>query len=134
MKNQLDHILLIDDNAADNFFNETMIRRSCYIQRLTVVQTAEAALLFLRSDENGKPPKPDLIFLDINMPRMNGWEFLDEYKKLDERQKASIVIVMLTTSLNPEDMEKAQAIDEINDFRNKPISESAILEIIESHF
>ena len=68
------------------------------------------------------------------MPRMNGFEFLEEYKKLDESLKSKVLIVMLTTSLNPEDRKRAMAFGEVNEFQTKPLSIEVLKEIIEKHF
>jgi CheY-like chemotaxis protein len=62
---------------------------------------------------DGKFPKPHLILLDLNMPVMDGWEFLDNYENLSEEQRAKIVLVLLTTSKNYKD---------INGYENKPLS------------
>jgi len=65
---------------------------------------------------------------------MNGWEFLDEYKKLDASQKAEVVIIMLTTSLNPADKERAEKITEIRGFQTKPLTHEMLVEIVDRHF
>lgn len=68
------------------------------------------------------------------MPRMNGWEFLAEYKKLPEEKKAKVVMAMLTTSLNPDDANKAKEIKEIEDFLNKPLTVEMIDRVVDQHF
>lgn len=71
------------------------------------------------------------MFLDINMPLMNGWEFLEAYKKIDEKQKSEIIIIMLTTSLNPSEQEKSKTFDEVTDFHKKPLTESTLSKVLE---
>ena len=80
------------------------------------------------------PQVPDLILLDINMPIVNGWEFMDKYQSLSAEQKAKIVVVMLTTSLNPDDRSRAESIKDIKDFVSKPLDETTLKDIIEKHF
>ena len=103
------------------------------VETIHIAQSGEEALHFLcnRSDHN---PLPDLIFLDINMPAMDGWEFLDRYKKLTNGKKDSIIIVMLTTSLNPDDEVKAKELKEVNAFKNKPLTKQLIGEIATRYF
>jgi CheY-like chemotaxis protein len=68
------------------------------------------------------------------MPGMDGWGFLEEYNKLSEDQKAQIVVVMLTTSLNPDDREKAESDPNVGAFANKYLDEESLLEILKSNF
>src|SRR5258708_36657106 len=106
MNKKLNCILLIDDDEPTNFLNKMTIDQSGCAEWVQVVQSGQEALDYLQGTgrfKNRKEdyPRPDLIFLDINMPAMDGWEFLDKYKELPKDQKAEIVLIMLTTSLNP---------------------------------
>lgn len=131
---KINQILLIDDDPATNFINRKIINDNGCADKVTTLTSAEAALEYLKANKESGNTQPDLILLDINMPGMNGWEFLEEYKGLDEGERAKIVIVMLTTSLNPDDEEMARKIPLVNDFKNKPLNASAISEIIGKYF
>src|SRR5436305_1583548 len=130
MLKQLNCVLLIDDNEDDNFYHELILRETGAAHQIQIAETGYSALDFLQQTLKA----PELIFLDINMPRMNGWEFLDRYRKLKMDQKANVVIIMLTTSLNPEDARRAKTIPEINGFESKPLTPEIIQNILKKFF
>lgn len=137
-KPKLDCILLIDDDKATNFINEIIIRKSGVKTHIEVCNTAQRGLDFLSSKGDFSHqigyPQPGIIFLDINMPGMNGWEFLEEYEKLPENQKAKIVVAMLTTSINPEDRFRSGANENVQAFISKPLTKEYLHQIIEANF
>ncbi len=134
LKKKLNCVLLIDDDEPTNFYNEIIIREAQLSDQIVAVQSGKEALDYLVSIKDGAHPQPDLIFLDINMPAMNGWEFIEAYKKLEENQKGKIVVIMLTTSLNPDDELKAKGLDNVHDFKNKPLSVETIEEVVKNYF
>jgi CheY-like chemotaxis protein len=132
-------VLLVDDDTAFNYLHRRTIKKFDLAETIQEVLNAREALDYLTNQgafvNNGtRYPQPDLIFLDINMPGMSGWDFLEEYKKLPAEQKGKIVLVMLTTSLNPEDEERARKNPEISDFIHKPLSMEALEEVIQQYF
>lgn len=131
LKKKLNCILLIDDDPDDNFFHQIVIKQMDIVNRINIASDGLEALTYLKG-ENSTPP--ELIFLDINMPRMNGWEFLAEYKHLHTEQKAKAVIIFLTTSANPEDIKRAKKIEEVSGFETKPLSRESLTEILQEHF
>ena len=134
MKKKLKCILLIDDDHSVNFLNEVIIKRSDCTESVKVCTGGHQALEYLRGTGNKDYVLPDLIFLDINMPLMNGWEFLEEYRKLENHLKTQVIIVMLTTSLNPDDESRSRRIPEINDFVNKPITPQLLNNVLKKYF
>lgn len=133
MKQKLNSVLLIDDDAATNFINSFVLKQSGCAEQIVIKESAMAALDYLKSAASANC-LPDLIFLDINMPCMNGWEFLEQYSQLDNTLTSHIVVVMLTTSLNPDDEAKAAALPRVAAFRSKPLSKEKINEIIQLFF
>ena len=131
MKKKLNCILLVDDNTDDNIFHQIILKKMDIVNRIDIVLNGLEALVYLKK-ENQMPP--ELILLDINMPKMNGWEFLEQYKHLNARQKARVVIMILTTSANPDDLKKAKEIKEVTGFETKPLSEEIMTEILNKHF
>jgi CheY-like chemotaxis protein len=134
IKRKLNCIMLIDDNKDDNLFHSRVIKKADAANSVIVYKDAREALGFLTAKEDHPDQHPDLIFLDINMPGMNGWEFLDEYSKLDIRLRSSAIIVMLTTSMNPDDEARSSDSKVTTAYRTKPLTEEMLSEIIEKYF
>jgi len=126
--------MLVDDNSDDNFFHERVIQKNSAAEIIVAKQTGVDALEYLKSKKDNEHIHPDLIFLDINMPGMNGWEFLDEYNKLDEESKSKAIIIMLTTSENPDDKMKAKTMNVASEFRTKPLTAEMLKEITDTYF
>ena len=130
MKKKLNCILLIDDDADDNYFHQIIIRDMNITDDVQLVTNGLEALDFLKNAETA----PELIFLDINMPKMNGWEFLEQYAKLPADHKANTVVAMLTTSQNPDDKKKAEQFSCVRFFQSKPLTEKVLKGIINDYF
>jgi len=137
MEQKLNCVLLIDDDEPTNFLNNMFIEETNCSKHIEVAQSAKDALEYLASSqqsENSNEPFPELIFLDINMPSMDGWEFLEKYKELKKENSAQIIIIMLTTSLNPDDVLRAYQMPEISGFENKPLTTEKIDRIVKKYF
>ena len=136
---KLNTILLVDDDIDDNFFHKRVINKANIAEEVVECHDGQEALDFLMNRGKyageGKPyPQPDLLFLDINMPKMNGWEFLDAYDKLPPHIQGGPVVAMLTTSTNPKDIEKAMKYNIVKDYRNKPLTEEMLYDILSEYF
>ena len=139
MERKLTCILFIDDDEPTNFLNKMIAEELGYADHVQVAFSGQEALHYLTNSgpfENGSEdfPRPELIFLDINMPGMDGWEFLDRYKNLPSPQKGHVVMVMLTTSLNPDDEKAASKHSEISGFEHKPLERVNLEKIIRTCF
>lgn len=111
--------LLIDDAEIDQKMYQRILKRSGLTEEVIAFTYADEALEFLRSETAGTV---DLILLDINMPRMDGFEFLDAATRELGEAFAHVVIVMLTTSLEPRDRARAADFEVVRDFINKPLT------------
>lgn len=127
---KLNSIMLIDDNHEDNFIHQIIIEDANAAEKIIIAEDALEALDILEKLNNC----PDLIFLDINMPKMNGWEFLEAYSKTACAGISRPVIIMLTTSINPSDEARAQTVDAISGFEIKPLTEEMLERITSFYF
>ena len=120
-------IVLIDDSSLDNKLHKRVIDRTGLARNVLCFPMAEDALDFFR--QPGAIPA-DLILLDINMPRMSGFEMLDA--ALDEFGNSfdPSVVVMLTTSLNPDDKARAETYEVIKDYLQKPLTEEKFKSVL----
>jgi len=116
--------LLIDDNYIDNFVTRKILEGGNFAESITVVRSANEAINSLRDGLL----KPDVIFLDVRMPLMSGFEFLDEFDKIDI-DKTGIKIFMLSSSLDPLDMRKSSDNKYITQFIHKPLTQKALEEL-----
>lgn len=127
---KLNSILLIDDDDATNFLNSLIIKEAEIAENILIALNGEEALTILQNNVINNNPQPELILLDINMPNMNGWEFIKEYKKDNVLKNSKSLIIMLSTSFNPEDEIKALQIPEIKSFKNKPLTLDMLNEVL----
>lgn len=115
----ISNVMLVDDEEFDQMIYKRVLERSGIVENIHPFFYAEDALSFLKSTER---PQIDVIFLDINMPRMSGFEFLEIAKSELDADFADAVIVMLTTSLDPSDQARAARYEIVRDFINKPLT------------
>lgn len=135
MNKKFNLIMLVDDDLTTNLYNEIIIQELNITDEIKVFQNGKLALDYLTTmDEEGKYPQPEILFLDINMPIMNGWEFLELHEKLQQNQKAIIILAMLTSSMNPGDKVRAKNFGCVKEFINKPLIEEHLTELIGKYF
>lgn len=113
-------VMLIDDNVITNTLHETLLTTSNFAAQILVYDSAPDALNYLKQLISAD--FPDIIFLDIRMPIMDGFSFLEEYKKINAMAFAKTKIYMLTSSLDLHDFEKASADACVTDFIVKPLT------------
>jgi CheY-like chemotaxis protein len=139
MKKKLNCILLIDDDEPTNFMSNMELEEANCTKHIQIADSGKKALSYLTAadpinNQINEMPYPELIFLDINMPAMNGWEFLDKLKELKTEKEPEIVIIMLTTSINPDDKLKAEKMPLVAGFENKPLTSEIIQSVMKKYF
>jgi CheY-like chemotaxis protein len=131
----LNSILLIDDDEISNLFNKIFIGKLKLDVKINVVANGKEALGALSIFKDTPEIMPCLLLLDIKMPVMDGWQFLDAYDTdVGQSVKENIVIVMLTTSQDETDMIKAMENPNIKEFIQKPLSDRIFRELISKYF
>ena len=128
---QLNCIMLIDDNKIDNFFHQRVINKCHAAKSVIIKESGEEALEHLKAGSDKQ--QPDIIFLDINMPGMTGWEFIDHYKMLDQDLQNAMIVVMLTTSENPDDKARAMTQGILADYKSKPLTKEMLQEVLSTY-
>lgn len=127
----LKEILLIDDNYIDNYINKRIVTSENIADTVTVKISPVEALEYLGGKIN---ELPELIFLDIKMPEMDGFEFLSEFSKLSPHQKAKCNIIMLSSSINTRDIEAAKNNAYVKEYLTKPLDRSKLHSVLKLLF
>jgi CheY-like chemotaxis protein len=127
--------LLVDDDETTNYLNQRLLRRMAITDTVLVAGNGQEALDLLHTHckQVASPTCPALILLDMKMPRMNGFEFLQAYAQRPPTENPAVVIIMLTTSLNPQDVAQMQGLP-IAGYLTKPLTREKISQVLEQHF
>ena len=116
------HILLIDDNNIDCFIAQRIITNSQITNKVSMQNSAVEALQFMEELLKNEGVFPDLIFLDVAMPVMDGFAFLEEIRNFKKVVEGECVVVMLTSSANDKDIDKAKTYSYVKDYFVKPLT------------
>ncbi|MDH7448130.1 response regulator [Aquimarina sp. 2201CG14-23] len=126
---KLKRFLLVDDSNSTNFFNKTIIQKTDCVEEVLIATNGSNAMEYLQSNII-----PEVIFLDLNMPEMNGWEFLEQHNQLSPTDKNSKIIVMIGAKLSEEEEKTLKSFPQVTEFREKMLTKEIVLDIVSKYF
>ncbi|NQY67258.1 MAG: response regulator [Flavobacteriales bacterium] len=124
------NILLIEDDETTRFIMSRLLKKMDQVGHIGYASNGEIGLTYLKEQKTA----PDIILLDVNMPVMDGFQFLEEYQSIEKNKKAKVVILMVTTSLLESDLDKAMSNPNVKECIAKPVSEENMNTLFEKHF
>ncbi|MDH5382603.1 MAG: response regulator [Cyclobacteriaceae bacterium] len=130
----IDLVMLVDDNETDNFISKRIIEITHFANGVEVKNSGKSALDYLDENKNNIDKLPNLIFLDINMPIVDGFIFLYEFEKFNDNVKDKCKVIILSSSDNKRDIDKIVNNNYVIKFITKPLTESALEELKELQF
>jgi CheY-like chemotaxis protein len=136
---KLSGVLLIDDDDTTNFLNQRLLDRMKVTDHVRTFVNGKQAFDYLYNvsnnnyeQENNEYFKPELIFLDINMPVMDGFEMLELYERLDSSFRKNIIMAVLTTSTHPQDTSSSKRYNA--EYLTKPLTTEKVNALLKKHF
>ncbi len=129
MENPINLVMLVDDNDTDNFISRRIIEITKFAKNVEVKNSGKSALEYLEREQDNPSKLPDIIFLDINMPIVDGFVFLFEFEMFPDELKNKCKVVILSSSDNKRDIEKIVDNEHVIKFITKPLTDQALSEI-----
>jgi response regulator of citrate/malate metabolism len=132
MSKTLENILIIDDDEISNFITVSILEQSKRVKNIATAMSADEGMQYLIK-HNGKAGMPQVILLDIKMPVKSGWDFLTDYIDNVVIDKSNITIIMLSSSVYPDDVHKSKSYKEVAGYLSKPITLQKVDQIFEEY-
>lgn len=128
--NQIKQLTLVDDDDLFVYLTTKAIEQTKLVDLIKVFGNGLEALNFLKKNKNNIDALPEIILLDLSMPIMNGWQFLEEYAKLNPKIGKKITIYICSSSISPDDIARAKTINEVSDYIIKPLTKDKLIDMI----
>lgn len=126
----IDTLYLIDDDDTYQFIVQRTLNSSNLVNSIKIFSNGKAAIDFLEATIDDIAKIPDVILLDLTMPIMDGWQFLEQYLRFRPRIGKKVVIYVVSSSIDPRDMQRAKSISEVTDYVVKPLSKSKLISML----
>ena len=123
-------ICIIDDDSIYRFTIVRTLEIEKVAETIITFADGEEAIQFIQENLGDQSKLPDVIFLDINMPIMDGWQFLEEYEKIFDTLGKTIIIYLVTSSIDPADMDRAKKISLITRYLTKPLKPESLRSLV----
>ena len=127
--NKVGLVMLVDDNETDNFISEKIIEMYGFADKVIAMDSGTSALEYIESNSHDSENIPDVIFLDINMPFVDGFVFLFEFEKFNKLVKSKTKIVILSSSDNKRDIDRIVDNPHVISYVVKPLSPEALKKV-----
>jgi two-component system, chemotaxis family, chemotaxis protein CheY len=124
-------IALVDDDSIFQFTATRLIESAKLANKILHFENGGDALLYLKENAQNTEMLPDFLFLDINMPFVDGWMFLEDFVKMKSTLTKEIKIYMVSSSIDPRDMNRAKGFTEVSDFVVKPVTREMFSTLLE---
>lgn len=128
----IDSLYLIDDDDIFQFLAQRTIEETKIVSQIKIFSNGKEAIDFIDKAIANLEPMPEVILLDLSMPVMDGWGFLENFLLLKPKIGKKIYIYILSSSINPSDIERAQAINDVTDYVVKPITKDKFIALIKN--
>lgn len=127
---RIKNLALVDDDEIFIYLTKNIIEETKLVDLIKVFKNGLDAITFLKENSNDIDRLPEVILLDLSMPVMDGWQFLEEYIKLKPKIGKKITIYLVTSSISPADIQKAKNINAITDYIIKPVTKERFIDLI----
>ncbi|WP_162418354.1 response regulator [Cyclobacterium roseum] len=125
------NLTLIDDDEVFIYLTRKTLNKTNLVDHIRVFENGLEALNFIKNNLDNQDELPEVIFLDLSMPIMDGWQFLQEFSKLKLDPKKTITIYICSSSISPDDVARAKSNSEVSDFIFKPITAEKLYDIVD---
>lgn len=129
---KINNLALVDDDEAYTYVTRAIIQKTNLVGVIKIFNNGKEAIDFLELHSKNLSELPEVILLDLSMPIMDGWQFLEEFAALKPRIGKKITIYVVSSSISPADIKRAAGISEVSDYIIKPITQERLIAMLET--